>query len=129
MKTIVAFLICFFLTGCVTLNSVKRDLQEVDYKDGVNQKEAVAIARTAMINSKLHGDYHLWTATTYDNGAGYWRVVFLSLYLNRHACVIIVEKNTGKILAFFEALNDEEAALGANPAYSIEDWKRIQKFD
>jgi len=129
IKTIGILSICFLLTGCVTLNSVKNELQEVDYRDGVNQKEAIAIARMAMINSKLHSDYHLWTATTYDNGVGYLRVVFLSLYFNRHACVLIIEKNTGDILAFFEAVNDEEAALGAKPAYSIEDWKRIRKFD
>ncbi len=129
MKTIRILLICFLLTGCVTLNSVKKDLQEVDCRDGVNQKEAIAIARMSMINSKLHGDYHLWTASIYDNGGGYWRVVFLSLYFNRHACVLIIEKDTGDILAFFEAVNDEEAAIGANPVYSIEDWKRARKFD
>lgn len=128
MKIISVLLICFLLTGCVTLNSVKKELNEVDYSDGVNQKEAIAIAKMSMINSKLHGDYHLWTANIYDNGGGYWRIVFLSLYFNKHACIFIIEKDTGDILAFFEAANDEEAAIGANPVYSIEDWKRVGKF-
>ena len=127
MKTTNILLMCFFLTGCVTLNSVKKELNEVNYSDGVNQKEAIAIARMSMINSKLHSNYHLWTASIYDNGSGYWRVVFLSLHFNRHACVLIVEKDTGDILAFFEAANDEEAAIGANPVYSIEDWQRVER--
>lgn len=129
MKIINILLICFLLSGCVTLNSVKSELNKIDYSNGVNQKEAIAIARMSMIDSKLHGDYHLWAANAYDNGAGYWRIVFLSLYFNRHACVLIIEKDTGDILAFYEAVNNEEAAIGANPVYSIEDWKRVRKFE
>lgn len=128
MKTIVAFLICSLLTGCVTLASAKKELQEVDYVDGVDQKEAIAIAKIAMINSKLNSDYQLWANTIYDFG-DYWKVSFLSLFLNRHSCILVIEKRTGDILAFFEAINDEEAATGSNPPYSIEDWKRAGKFD
>lgn len=129
MKTARILLICFLLTGCVTLSSVKSELKKVDDSDGINKKEAIAIAKMSMINSKLDDDYHLWTANAYDNGRGYWRIVFSSLYFNRHECVLIIEKSAGDILAFYEAIDDKEASLGANPAYSIEDWKRIRKFD
>lgn len=129
MKVIQSILVFFLLSGCVTLNSVKKTLQDIDYSDGVNRKEVIAIARMSMINSTLHRDYHLWTANAYDNGRGYWRVVFLSLYFNRHKCVLIIDKSSGEILAFYNALDDDEAALGANPAYSIGDWKRLGKFD
>ena len=128
MNRIGVLVLCCALAGCVTVNSVKRDLQHVDYHDGVNEKEAVAIARMSMIQSKLHHDYHLWAATI-DDFVGYWKVVFLSLYLNRHACVLIIEKDSGDILAFFEAVDDKEAALGANPQYSVEEWRRLRKFD
>src|SRR3989338_6663541 len=104
MKTIRILLMCFFLTGCVTLNSVKKELQEINYSDGINQKEAIAIARMSMINSRLHGDYQLWASSIYDYG-DYWKIVFLSLHFNRHACVLVIEKNAGDILAFFEAVN------------------------
>lgn len=122
-------MICLFLTGCTTLSSAKKELQEVNYGDGISKKEAIAIAKMSMINSELNKDYQLWTGNTYDNGHGYWRVVFSSLHFNRHECVLIIEKSTGDILAFYEAVDNQEAALGANPAYSIEDWKRIGKFD
>lgn len=128
MKIVRILPVCFLLTGCVTLSSVKADLQKVDGSDGISKKEAIAIARMSMINSKLDDDYQLWTANAYDNGAGYWRVVFSSLHFNRHECVLIIEKRTGDILAFFEAVDDQEAAIGANPAYSIEDWRRARKF-
>jgi hypothetical protein len=128
MKAIGFVIICFFLAGCVTVNSVKRDLQEVNYKDGINQKEAVAIARMAMINSKLHSDYQLWATDIYDFG-DYWKVEFLSLYLNRYACILIIDKKAGEILAFFEAINVKEAATGSSPPYSIEDWKKAKKFE
>lgn len=128
MKKILVFLAVIFLAGCVTLNSVKKDLGEVNYSDGINQKEAIAIARMAMINSKLNNDYQLWACTINDFG-DYWKVGFLSLYFNKHECILIIEKNTGDILAFFEAVNAEEAAFGSNPAYSIEDWKRAGKFN
>lgn len=129
MKLIKILLMCFLLSGCVTTNSVQRQAEKINYNDGVNQKEAIAIARMALINSKLHDDYHLWAANVYDNRVGYWRVVFLSFHFNKNACVLIVEKETGDILAFYEAVSDEEASLGANPVYSIEDWRRIKKFD
>jgi len=127
MKVIFIFCVCCFLPGCVTLTSVKEDLRKVDYSDGVDEKEAVAIARMSMINSRLHGDYQLWACNVY-HFVGYWKVVFLSLHFNKHACVLVIEKNTGDILAFFEALDAVEAATGSNPAYSVEDWKRIRKF-
>ena len=129
MKIINVFFLCLFLSGCVTAASVKKELDAVDYSDGANQREALIIARMAMINSKLHGDYQLWAATIHDNGAGYWRVVFMSLYFDRHECVLIIEKKGGDILAFYEASDDEEAVLGTNPVYSIEGWRRLQKFD
>ena len=110
MRIIYTPLIFFLLTGCVTLNSVKRDLQKVDYSDGIDEKEAIAIARMSMINSKLHEDYHLWTATTYDF-SGYWKVVFFSLYFNKHECILVVEKSTGDLLAFFEAADIEVAVF------------------
>lgn len=125
----IVLLLCCFLTGCVTANSVKKHSQEVNSEDGINKKEAVTIARMSMINSGLDDDYQLWASNVYDSKAGYWRVVFLSLYFNRHACVLIVEKDAGDILAFFEASTDKEASFGANPLYSIEDWKRINKFN
>jgi hypothetical protein len=126
---LIVLLLCCFLTGCVTVNSVKKRSQEINSEDSINKNEAVTIARMSMINSGLDHDYHLWASNVYDSKAGYWRVVFLSLYFNRRACVLIVEKDTGDILAFFEASTDKEASLGANPLYSIEDWKRINKFD
>lgn len=129
MKIVRILITCLFLTGCVTLSSAKKDLQQVDYADGISKKEAVTIAKASMINSRLNEDYQLWTANAYDNGHAYWRVVFSSLHFNRHECVLIIEKSTGDILAFYEAVNDKESALGANPAYSIQDWKRIRKFD
>ena len=55
--------------------------------------------------------------------------MFLSLFFNIHLCVLIIEKETGDILAFYEAVYDEAASLVANPVYSIEDWRRIRKFD
>ena len=128
MRTLLTLCLCYLLVGCVSLSSVKEDLQKVSYNDGIDEKEAVAIARMSMINSKLDKDYQLWACNAY-NFAGYWKVVFLSLYFNRHACVLVVEKNTGDILAFFEAIDDAEAAMGSNPPYSVEDWKRVSKFD
>ena len=127
MQIIIILFLCYFLTGCVTIDSVKKDLQKVDYSDGVDEKEAVAIARMSLINSKLNGSYQLWTATTY-NFSGYWKVVFLSLYY-KNDCILVIEKSTGDILAFFEPETDEEKAIGSNPAYSVEDWKRLGKFD
>ena len=128
MKILSVLITCLFITGCVTLSSVKADLEKVNDSDGINRKEAIAIARMSMINSKLDDDYQLWTANVYDHGRGYWRVVFSSFHFNRHECVLIIEKDTGDVLAFFEAVDDQEAAIGANPAYSIEDWKKARKF-
>ena len=129
IKIVNILLICFVsLTGCVTLNSVKRDLQDINYSDGINQKEAIAIARMSMINSKLHGHYQLWACNVYDF-LGYWKVVFLSLYLDTHASVLVITKTDGDLLAFFEAQTEEEAATGSNPVWFVGDWKRARKFD
>lgn len=120
-------LICFLLGGCASVSSVERDMQLVDYDDGVSKKEALTIARKSMINSQMNAYYKIWTASIFDEG-DYYRVWVPSFSLNDQVCVLIIEKKMGEILAFWQADNTAESFDGKHTHRSVEEWRSLKKF-
>ena len=70
----------FFLGGCSTAGSVRRNYSKVDYSDGISRQEALFIAQKACFdNEQCRADCVLFTAYVYAGQDFYqtdWRVVF-----------------------------------------------------
>lgn len=128
MKRSPIILICLLVGGCATVSSVEKDMQLINYNDGISEKEALTIARKSIINSKLDDYYKIGTASVFNEGE-YYRVWVPSFSLNDQVCVIIIEKEKGEMLAFWQAYNTEESFDGKFPnRRSIEEWRELKKF-
>ena len=82
---------CLFLTGCATLSSAKKELQEVDYGDGISKKEAIILAQKSLIESEYREQYYVskyeishdkgempFTNLWYGDGRPAWLIQFKS---------------------------------------------------
>ena len=52
ISKVTAVFIGLVLAGCATVGSIERNYALVDYSDGIDKKEAVAIAKQHMVNSQ-----------------------------------------------------------------------------
>ncbi len=115
------------MNGCATSRSIESNFQRINYRDGLDKKEIITLARKALLNSGLNKDYQLNLIEAQDEGA-HWRIIFSSVKYDRHACVLILDKKEGAVLAFYEARTPQETYDGRNPRRSTADWKKINKF-
>jgi len=110
------------ISGCTTVLSVERNMQLINYSDGISKKEALTIARKAVINSSLDDYYKVWTASAYDRG-DYFVVSLPSFALNHQECILVIEKERGEILAFWQAEGLDEITELIAPTRSIKEWR------
>ena len=99
-KNIFCFLIVFFLTGCTTLSSIDKNNAAIDPSDGVNVKEAVAIAQKYCLEkNECKGDVRISTPEVSDLRSS-WEVRFGSknIFALDHAYAVTVEKQSGKVI-------------------------------
>lgn len=128
LKAIIAVsIVSILISGCTTVSSVERDVKSIIYDDGISKQEALAIARKSIINSKLNDYYKVWMTAISDEG-DYYRVRVPAFALNEQTCVLIIEKQKGEILAFWQAENYKESFDGKSPRRSIEEWRGLKKF-
>jgi hypothetical protein len=101
-KFILVSLMIMLMAGCATVASVNKDYAAVKYDDGINQKEAIAIAQKQLYSEKFYDQYML-SAPDVKNKDGFWSVAFLysamaSYDYSMSFYRVQVDQKTGKIL-------------------------------
>ncbi len=94
-------IITILLSGCATTRSIYANYDSVNYGDGVSKQEAKIIAQKELLDVKQHSSYMISFPDVEDKGT-YWKVIFSSLYMNRLAYIIDINKTTGEILKSYE---------------------------
>lgn len=54
------------LSGCTTLGSLQRNYDRINYKDGIDRKEARTIAMKTFLKGNEHKDYRVGSAMAFD---------------------------------------------------------------
>jgi hypothetical protein len=66
--------------------------------------------------------------TAISDEGDYYRVRVPVFALNEQTCVLIIKKQKGEILAFWQASDYKESFDGKFPRRSIEEWRELKKF-
>jgi hypothetical protein len=94
-----------FLTGCSVTAAVNKEYAAVEKADGVSQKEAVIIARHALLNSDVFQRFHIKKAGILSDRLvePYPDYFFVSFYPNAFddhfwRYLVVIDKKTGSVV-------------------------------
>ncbi len=68
--------VTLLVVGCATVGGIKKQYEKIDYSDGINQKEAVAIALNHLISTE-HKNNYLLSGRKVKKEDDIWAVSFL----------------------------------------------------
>lgn len=97
MKRLVCATLVGLLCGCTTVGQVNKNYSQVDYKDGINEKEAVFIAQSYCLkDEECKGKVRISMPEIRYNDAG-WEVTFASKDLTAldYTFLVNVNEKTG----------------------------------
>ena len=92
------------MSGCATANSINKGYGKIKYKDGVNKKEALLIAKKCLIESPVKGKYRIINPSILNNGDTYphpnhWFISFNNKPFTPDSMfLVVVDKRNGEIV-------------------------------
>ena len=100
-KLIMLFSFLGFLCGCASVNAIKRNYLTVNFADGINAREARAIAQNKLLSIQRAQSCMISFGDVDDRGE-YWKVIFSSLCMDLAPIIVNVRKDTGEITDTYE---------------------------
>jgi hypothetical protein len=102
----IIFLLIFvnLFTGCITSYSIGKDMENIDYYNGISKEEAITIAQDYCVNEKTCYDKcKISTPKVFENEKwhpGQWVVYFWSKEFSTldHHYEVCIDKKTGEVL-------------------------------
>ncbi|MFH1355465.1 MAG: hypothetical protein ABIH19_04895 [Candidatus Omnitrophota bacterium] len=107
MKKTIVLLLSLGLAGCASVGAIDNAMSRINYKDGVDKKEASYIGQKRCLeDSYCRRNCVVCSVQVAEDeltGTGVWRVVMDPKIISNifiHKCVFTIDKETGKLFEF-----------------------------